>query len=430
MTLTRREREVVALIAEGLTNREIATRLFIAPRTAEGHVEQILSKLGFRTRSQVAAWAVAEGLMAAPLATVARPPEHRRIRRGPIAGLGVVVLLAMAVGLAGLSNQATPSGPRMATFAAGIEQPAGLGIGTDGAVYVLARRELLAIRPDGRRARFAGGLAPGFGGDGGSAALAEVRLLDGVAQGVVTDAEGNLYFTDADNNRVRRVSPDGTISTLAGDGAARFAGDGGPAVLASLASPRGLTVDAAGNVYISDTGNDRVRVVTLDGRIATVAGNGEAGYAGDGGPATEAALNAPLGLALAPDGTLYIADSANHRVRRVVADRIGTVAGTGRAGFGGDGGWGVAAALDLPTSLAIGARHVLYICDTENHRIRALGPDGRIATVAGDGRMGFGGDNGLALTASLSRPLAVAVGRDDTIYIADSRNNRVRSLRP
>ncbi|OLC19108.1 MAG: hypothetical protein AUH33_06225 [Chloroflexi bacterium 13_1_40CM_68_21] len=195
---------------------------------------------------------------------------------------------------------------------------------------------------------------------------------------------------------------------------ALYAGDGGPALAASLARPLGLAVDAIGNIYIADSGNHVIRRIDKSGTISTVAGTGNSGYAGDGGPASGAQLFAPYDVAIARDRTLYLADTYNHRVRKVdTAGRISTIAGTGAAGFAGDGGPGTAAQLNEPRGLWLDGAGQLYIADSANNRIRLLSAGGTITTIAGDGG-----------TRQLQHPNAVIVGPDG-IYIADTGNHRV-----
>ncbi len=242
-------------------------------------------------------------------------------------------------------------------------------------------------------------------GDGGPAASAQM----GIVQGVAADRWGNLYLSDTDHHRVRKVSTSGTITTLAGTGTAGFSGDGGPAASAQLNLPYGVAVDYAGYVYIADLGNNRVRRVAPDGTITTVAGTGDAGYSGDGGPAVAARLHTPRNVAVDGSGVLYIAEFEGHRVRRVASDgTISTVAGTGIAGFRGDGGPAAAAQLGYPAGLAVDPSGALYIADSQNNRIRKVS-NGIIVTA-------LGGVPGTAL----STPIAVAVDAAGNLYAADT----------
>jgi uncharacterized repeat protein (TIGR01451 family) len=217
---------------------------------------------------------------------------------------------------------------------------------------------------------YAGNGTAGFSGNGGPATSASLYYPDGVA----LDSSGNLYIADTWNNRVRKVSTSGTISTVAGNGTAGFSGDGGPATSASLRYPDGIALDSSGNLYIADTSNMRVRKVSTSGTISTVAGNDtEPGFSGDGGPATSASLSYPRGVALDFSGNLHIADTDNERVRKVsTSGTISTVAGSGTAGFSGDGGPAASASLNDPYGVALDSSGNLYIADTYNHRIRKV----------------------------------------------------------
>lgn len=276
--------------------------------------------------------------------------------------------------------------------------------------------------------RVAGTGARGFGGDGGPAITA---LLDG-PDGVAVDPFGNVYIADDGNNRIRKVTPQGIISTIAGSGTAGFSGDGGPAALAQLRGPSAVAVDASGNVYIADAGNQRIRKVTAaTGTITTVAGTGTFGFSGDGGPATAAQLFIAAGALLAVDGlnNLYIADSFNNRVRKVTANGvINTVAGTATGGFSGDGGAAVAAQLRIPNAVAVDSEGQLYILDSGNGRLRKVTSAGVISTVAGRGGAAFSGDGGPAAAAQFSLPTSVAVDTAGNVYVADTNNRRIRQI--
>jgi len=326
----------------------------------------------------------------------------------------------------------------------------------------------------------------GFAGDGGSATLA---LLNGPFD-VAFDRAGNLYFSDTFNHRIRRVDArTGVIATVAGNGDARYSGDGGPALRASLNEPYGIAIDTAGNIYVADRLNRRVRRIDAANRtIMTVAGTGDAAYSGDGGPAARAGLAEPNGLALdAAERHLYIADVADHRVRVVdlASGTIATFAGTGKAehggdggaasearifgaravklgpdgtvyilerqgsslrasdaatgiistiagttgrGYSGDGGPALQALFDAPKEMAIDPDGNLLIVDTENHAIRRIDRvTGIVATIAG-GRKGAGGDGGPAAEAGLDRPHGAVVGPDGAVYIGDTNNHRIRKL--
>ena len=265
----------------------------------------------------------------------------------------------------------------------------------------------------------------GFSGDGGSALSA---ALNGPV-GVALDSAGNLYIADQGNQRVREVmSSGGIISTVAGNGQATYAGDGLQATAASLYAPAGLAFDTSGNLYIADSYNNRAREMETSGVIVTAAGDGlTSGFGGNGDPAAETPLFHPQGVAADPSGNLYIADTNHQRVIQVdPAGNVTTIAGTGTAGYNGDGSTSLLLELNGPTGLALDSGGNLYIADTLNHRVRMLTPAGVISTVAGNGTGGFSGDGSAAPAAELNLPSAVAVDSNGNIYIADSGNNRIR----
>ena len=281
------------------------------------------------------------------------------------------------------------------------------------------------VSPDGSLSTFAGNGAPGFTGDGGPATNASIASPSGLA----VDAAGNLYVSDLVNNRIRKVSPAGMITTIAGNGAAGFAGDGGPAAAAELNGPAGLAFDAAGILHVADAHGNRVRRITPAGIITTEAGNGIQGFSGDGGPALSASLANPYALAIDTAGNLYIADNGNYRIREVTIDgSIHTVAGNGPAGLPVDGGPATASGLCQPFGLSLDASGALYIADTCDQSIRKVGVNGIISTVAGNGDAGFSGDGGSATAASLNDPWSIAVGPGGNIYIADQGNSRIRQV--
>ena len=271
----------------------------------------------------------------------------------------------------------------------------------------------------------AGNGTPGYGGDGGPAVAARLNW----PRGVVLDGAGNLYISDGRNYRIRKVDAAGVISTVAGNGTQGYGGDGGRATAAQLRFPAGLALDGAGNLYIADSAGRRIRKVDAAGVISTVAGNGTQGYGGDGGPATEAQLRGPTGVALDGAGNLYIADGSGSRIRKVdAAGVISTVAGDGVLGNSGDGGPASAARLTSPSDVALDGAGNLYIADSVGNRIRKVDAAGVISTVAGDGMRGSGGDGGPATAAQLDWPQGVALDGAGNLYIADWGNNRIRKV--
>jgi sugar lactone lactonase YvrE len=459
---------VAELVAEGLTNREIAERLFIGVRTAEYHVDQLRSKLGVRSRAQVAALWVQQarleaahgdgGVPAAPAVPAASVPASRPRRRlasyarlqkwkvMPSAGLAVLLVLVGGV-LTWPRIQVVRPHPSIETFAgvgvgsfagdggparrAALREPSGVAVGRDGAVYVAADGRVRRIGPDGMISTVAGTGTLGSSGDGGAAVLAQIGVAGRYGNtGMAVDPDGALYVPDIYGHRVRRIAPGGTITTIAGTGIAGDSGDGGPAVAAALIVPRGLAVDDRGDLFIADAGRHRVRRVDATGTITTLAGSGVSGSGGDGGPATAAQLDAPEALALDRSGNLFIADTGNNRVRRVALDgSITTVAGNGAFGFSGDGGKATAARLALPRGLVTDPRGLLYIADSDNNRVRRVDAAGTITTVAGTGAAGFSGDGGPATQARLDGPDGVALDGAGRLFIADAGNHRVRVVR-
>ena len=273
---------------------------------------------------------------------------------------------------------------------------------------------------------FAGSNATNYGGDGGPATAALFNMPAGVA----VDAAGNKYVADEGNNRIRMVSAAGVITTLTGDGFSGYYGDGGPASAAEVWAPAGVAVDAAGNVYVADAGNSVIRKINTAGIISTVAGTGSSsGFSGDGGAATAATLYQPSGVAVDGSGNIYIADRGNNRVRMVNSSGIiTTFAGSWSFGFSGDGGPATSARLHNPAGVAVDAGGNVYIADEFNARVRMVNTSGVISTIAGNGTFGFGGDGGLAITAELYQPVGVVLDGSGNIYIADQSNNRVRVI--
>ena len=275
---------------------------------------------------------------------------------------------------------------------------------------------------------FAGDGMAAYSGDGGLAINASVNG----AKGMAIDQAGNVYFADSTNARVRKVTPSGIISTYAGNGVAGFSGDGGPAVNASLNQVMSVALDAAGDLYIADSENRVIRKVSAGGIITTVAGTaGVQGYTGDGGLAISAMLGRPVALTLDVAGNLYYVDSVNQCVRRIGTDGIiSTVAGNGVEAFAGDGGLAISASLAFPLGIALDAKGNMYVADANNNRIRMINAGGIITTVAGNGSGGLSGDGGQAGNASLNIPSDVAVDGAGNLYIADAGNNRIREVDP
>lgn len=310
-----------------------------------------------------------------------------------------------------------------------IGHPRGLAVFSDGSFLVTQPYDnaVRLVRADGTVTTVAGTGVGGFSGDGGPAADAQLDFVHGVA----ALADGSFALGDMFNNRVRRVSAEGVISTAVGTGAAGYGGDGGPATAALVYAPRGLAALPSGVILLPDSSNHRVRRIGLDGRITTVAGTGVPGSAGDDGPATAATLNLPFAIAPLAGGGFLVAESRGNRVRRVSPDgTITTVAGTGSAGFSGDGGRATSALLNSPHAVVTLPDGGFLVADTLNHRVRRVSPAGVITTIAGTGVAGFGGDGGPAVAALLDQPKALAVLPDlRGVLVADAENDRVRLVR-
>jgi sugar lactone lactonase YvrE len=275
----------------------------------------------------------------------------------------------------------------------------------------------------------AGNGEPGYAGDGGPARDASLNEPYGIA----IDRAGNIFVADRLNRRVRRIdAASGTITTLAGTGDAAYGGDGGPAARAGLAEPNGLAFDAAGrHLYITDVADHRVRIVDLAaGTIETFAGTGKGEHSGDGGPARDAGVFGARAVKLGADGTVYILERQGSSLRAVdpATGVITTIAGTGARGFGGDGGPALEAVFDAPKEMAIDRDGGLIIVDTENHAIRRIERRTGIVTLIAGGRKGTGGDGGRAIEAGLDRPHGAVGGPDGAIYIGDTNNHRIRKV--
>ena len=311
-----------------------------------------------------------------------------------------------------------------------VYRPSNVSLTSNGYVYVADQynHRIRRIAPDGYIETVAGTGLPGSLGDGGAATNAQLRFPADSVQ----DAEGNLYIADRDNHRIRKVDAGGTIRTIAGTGLPGFSGEGGMATNAALNFPAGLALDEAGaHLYIADRDNHRIRRLSLaDQTITTVAGSGLPGDAGDGAAATSARLRNPTDIVLDGEGNLYVADQNNHKVRRVDTNGVmATVAGTGVFGYSGDGGSATNAALNKPYGVALDGVGRLYISDTDNHRIRQVVlSNGVIRTLAGTGSAGYNGDEILGTNAQFNAPYGVAADALGHVFIADNNNQRIRRL--
>jgi sugar lactone lactonase YvrE len=279
------------------------------------------------------------------------------------------------------------------------------------------------VDPHGTITTVAGTGEEGYSGDGGPATKAQLNFPFAVA----VDREGNLFISDESNLRIRKVNKDGIITTFAGTGKGGYSGDGGPATKARLTDTGGITFDAQGNLYLADY--TRVRKIDPSGTITTVAGTGRAGFSGDGGPATEAKLTA-YDVAVDGQGNIYITDLDNQRIRKVDKDGIiTTIAGSGKKGYSGDGGPATEAALKDPWGIAIDGEKNVFFTDHHNRVVRKVDPSGKITTVAGTGEAGFNREEGPAAKVMLNDPLGLFFDEDSgVLYITDTFNARIRAV--
>ena len=431
--LSRREREVAALVADGLTNREIGARLFISERTVDGHLEHIREKLAVNSRAQVAAWFVSQAQpgAASPAPQLQVRPSERA--RTAIATAALVILL-LATGAIALWLSA-PNGPIITTVAGSTAASAALEGGyccddgpakdarlsrpsdvafAGGYLYIadsgngrirrvnaqgkivtltgggptpidegvnaysaaIGSPVAVAVGPDGLTYFSTDGTVGRINGDSTLHLVPSDPISSTGLGGMCFAPDGSLYIADYNGDRVWLRRPDGSLSVYVGTGDHGFSGEGSSALAAHLSYPNRLALDSNGNLFIADEGNNRIRRVDHQtNAITTVAGSSDTyGYSGDGGPATAARLSLPDGVAVAGNGDIYIADTGNNRVRRVDAQTniITTVAGTGASGFSGDGGAAAQATLDGPVALALTPAGDLYIVDLGNHRIRLI----------------------------------------------------------
>lgn len=310
-----------------------------------------------------------------------------------------------------------------------LNHPSEIAVLPGGKIYVLDtdNQRLVEMDAAGVVSTVAGTGSAGCSGDNGPATSAQLNGPDGLA----VAPDGTIYIADTQNRRIRAVRPNGIIVTVAGGARTAYTGDGGPATHAGISrAVEGLTVGPEGSLYITDTLNHRIRRVDGVGTIRTVAGRGKQGFSGDGGRATEADINTPEAIAVAPDGTMYVADSGNNRLRVVRPDGvIQTLAGDGTGGCDRQGDRRPAQ-LACPQGLALDASGSLYIADSLNNRVRRLTPDGTIVTIAGTGTAGYSGDGGLATAAELSVPQGLALATDGSLYIVDRGNHVIRRVTP
>ena len=323
------------------------------------------------------------------------------------------------------TDSAGYNGDNIAATAARISHPSFLTVDDAGNIIFadLDNDRIRKISTDGIIITIAGKGTTGFSGDNGPATAAELNTPFAVA----IDGTGNIYFTDDYNNRIRKINTSGIISTIAGTGTGAYSGDNGPATAAEIYSPHGIAIDATGNLYFADLGNKCVRKISTSGIITTIAGQGSSGM-GDGGPATAAEFTDPYGIAFDNSGNLYVSEYYGERIRKInAAGIITTVAGTGFAGFAGDNGPATDAKLKAPSGIALDGNGNLFICDLYNNRIRKVSVEGTITTIAGSGSGAYSGDGGPAINAELNAPIGIAIYKNNT-YISEFYSSHVRRI--
>jgi trimeric autotransporter adhesin len=327
------------------------------------------------------------------------------------------------------------SGNGVAAVKAELAAPSGVAESPAGDLYIVDTtnnriRQVSSptVENDDLITTIAGKATPGFSGDGGQATNAKLDAPTAVA----VDNQGDVFIADTGNNRIREINAAGIITTVAGNGACGSGialGNSGPATSASLCDPSGIAVNSAGDLFISDTGHDEVREVTPGGTITDFAGNAEQGSAGNGGKAKKAELDGPSGLAIDAIGNLFIADSGNNEVRVVsTKNEINLFAGTGAAGHSGNGGQAIDAKLSDPTGVGIDPSGNVYISDTGNNEIRQVSAGGVISIYAGTGKSGKSGDSGPATAAKLNGPTGSIAADGSAVYFADRGNNRIQGV--
>ncbi len=313
--------------------------------------------------------------------------------------------------IAGVPNVPNYFGDGGPATSAQFYKPSRVGVDSKGNFYISdfftwAVRKVTAST--GIVTTIAGNGTRGFAGDGEAGNLANITDVHGIA----SDSSGNVYISDTSNNRIRKIDTSGIITTIAGDGTRGYSGDGGTALSASLWFPAGLVIDGSGNIYVADYGSHTVRKITSGGAISTIAGTGTFGYSGDGGAGSKALVASPMSLALDAAGNLYIGDVGNLNIRKVTSDgTISTVLSNVN-----------------PQSMGVDAGGNFYFVDGVYSVVRKIQPGGGIVTIAGNGLPGYGGDNGQSSLAQVSQPAGLAVGPDGSVYVADTGNNIIRRM--
>jgi sugar lactone lactonase YvrE len=301
--------------------------------------------------------------------------------------------------------------------AALFDHPYGVAVDPQGNIYVAdqVNNRIRKISPGRVVSTLAGSGTQGFANGDGNAAQFYYPA------GVATDAQGNIYVADGGNNCIRKISPVGAVSTIAGSSTPGFADGNGAA--AQFNGPLGVTTDAQGNIYVADVDNNRIRKISTSGVVSTIAGSGTAGFANGAG--TAAQFNGPTGVATDAQGNIYVCDNSNHRIRKIIPGGVvSTIAGSGTQGFA-DGN-GAAAQFNYPVGVATDAQGNIYVADYHNQRLRKISPTGIVSTLAGSDTAGFADGNGTA--AQFAAPTGVATDAQGNIYVADTFNNLIRLI--
>ncbi len=353
--------------------------------------------------------------------------DNNRVRALVFPGERRISILVTVAG----NGERSFSGEQAPAANATLHFPSDVAIDSDGNIYFsdTANHRVRRIdRETGLIRTVAGTGVAGSLGEGGQGTGARLNSPEGLA----FDSNGDLYIADTANNRVLKLDiVSGVISRIAGDGHASFKGENINAKEASLNGPKALAIDEDDNLYLADSRNNRIRVIDLDtNQISTLAGNNQSGFGGDRGAASRARLARPEGVAVDSNGNIIIADTGNRRIRRVDADdrTISTIAGNGSVIYAGDGGPATEASMSAPRRVAADPDGNVFISDALDHRIRAIKSDGTMTTVAGNGIITFAGDGGPPLSASLNRPLGLAVDAEGNLYFADNQNDRIRVI--
>ena len=337
-------------------------------------------------------------------------------------------LLAQTISTFAGNGVSGGAGDGGAASTAQLSAPHGIYVSSTGETYIDddGFQSIRKVDATGVITRIAGTGVGGFGGDGGPATAAVIdHPFD-----IIFDAAGNILFADNFNNRIRKISTSGIITTIAGTGVGSYSGDGGAAISATFNKTAGIAIDAAGNIYVADQHNHRIRKINTSGIITTIVGTGFAAFSGDGGPGTAAALSYPNFLVFDNSGNLIITDNGNHRIRKLdmITGIITTVAGNGSTTYSGDGMAATASSLYYPGGVVFDPAGNMYIADNIHARVRKVNTSGIISTVAGTGTAGFGGDGGPATSALLHTTVDVALDAAGNLYISDLDNHRVRKV--